>query len=239
MPHAEGQKDKGNADNRKAKSNRNTTYELQAADYDAKYAAKEEEKSSILAGLGQKIPSRRRAGGNKRPRYNGPYDANIALEVLHFRAQGMNAFQISCKPGMPGQTTLYLWRQDNPAFDDLWRQAYDDWLEGQTEYTIQIADKAWRQEALQAEKAGKSLHPYYHTGLYNAVKSRQWLASKRMASKYGEHVTSGEQVILQPTEVDVITGDQGPEAREAAERYRQEQAELRDADAAKQIEVKK
>jgi len=226
MPHVEGKKDAANVDNRKAKANRNTTYELPSVEIDEKYARSEEAKKVLSRALGAGsggFPRYRGGRKKKGETYEGPYDSNIALEVLRFRAQGLSALKIEKMPGMPSAMTLSRWRLDLPEFADLYREAFDDWLESQVEGTIELAD------------GFKRIHPAFHTGLYNSVKARQWLASKRMSDRYGERVETGEQVILQPQEIEVTTGTQGPEAEEAAERYAQEQAELRGAQAAKRI----
>jgi hypothetical protein len=220
MPHVEGKKDSANKDNRKAKANRNVTFEMPAAPRDEKYAVSEQAKKVMRRALGSAFP---KARAGRRRNYDGPYDANVALEVLRFRAQGMTANDIAQQPGMPSQSTLALWRTDSPEFSDLYKLAFDDWLEAQVEGTVKLAD------------GFLDLSPYYHTGLYNAVKARQWLASRRMSDRYGERVDTGEQVILQPQEIDVTTGSQGEAADQAARDYAQEQAELRSADAARQL----
>lgn len=220
MPHIEGKKDQANADNRKAKVNRNITYDMPELPRDQEAEDKDFARKDLerrLAGVPTRGPKWRNRGGVRH--YNGPYDAQIALEVLHFRRQGLSTGHISRRMGMPSEDTISLWRLDNTEFDELYVSKYNEWLEDQIEISISLADKAW--------KGKRPMHPSFHMGLYNAVKARQWLAGRRMAERYGDKVDPNQdQVILQPQELDVITGDQGPEAKAAADAYRLRQAEV-------------
>lgn len=221
-----------NPDNRKAKVNRNVTYALPELPHDTK-ADQAETNKKILDRLSSVTP---RAAHRKRGQhhYSGPYDPTIAAAVLRLRRRGLNARRIAQFAGMPDEFTISTWKRDNIEFSELYAERYNEWIEDHAEDIIFLADKARRQTETRVingeEVQIKVFNPFYTQALQLAIKARQWLASKRIAASYGDRLDpNAEQVILQPQEVDVTTGTQGPDADEAAERYAEEQRQLGNA----------
>jgi hypothetical protein len=203
MASADQVKTHVNSDNRKAKANRNNTYDLPPLPVEENPDMSRQKRAAIrmqrLAESGLAV-GLKHARPNGRASYAGPYTLEIADQVLEYRRQGLSIAKIARLPGMPAVNTVLEWRNDYPDFDDLWIEAFNAWLESTVEETIDLADSCY-------DGRRGSINPFVSAAVYNAIKARQWLISKRIADRYGERLdVNAETIILQPQEIPVTTG---------------------------------
>ncbi|OOS01271.1 terminase small subunit [Canicola haemoglobinophilus] len=115
-------------------------------------------------------------GENNKKKTGRPssYMQEVADDICMLLSQGESLRKICERPGMPAQSTIYLWLQENDQFSEQYVRARESQADFLLDEILDIADCATPEDVQIAKLR---------------VDSRKWYITKVAPKKYGDKVT--------------------------------------------------
>jgi len=197
----------GKRDSKTLKRNRHIDMELPDR---AKEAKNEDRVAAEIAAKGNMHPGR------------GGYPEEIKQTIIELRRDGLNASKICQIEGMPERHTIYVWRDTDPDFKELWYNSYNDGVREKAEDTLILADDMLKV---------KGLVKQHRVNAIDKVVGRRLQIARARLKEWGRQDEEETEVIVievgsEGWDSDPATATvddphgQGPEAAAAQERWK-------------------
>lgn len=124
----------------------------------------------------------------KKPEPRPAYGPETRTEILSRIADGESVAQICKSKGMPTQSEVYDWLNEEPEFAERYARAREQQAEKYAQEIREIADE---EPPMVATQFSEHVDSGWLQWQKNRIDARKWIASKLLPKKYGDKVELG------------------------------------------------
>lgn len=128
----------------------------------------------------------------RKPGQPTTYTDEIAAEILTRISEGESLCKITAEPGMPAQSTVYLWLLRHPEFSESYARAREEQADTLADEIVAISDEPPAE--VTDDKGISRIDSGWVTWQKNRVDARKWVAAKLKPKKYGDRqIVAGDK----------------------------------------------